>query len=168
MWLVEVKSRMVQSSAGRTHGEIQIAARPALVMRVISDLARYPEWSEGVTGATVLSSTPDGRPKTAALTFAAGPIADSFELEYAWSGDRQVDWHIVTPGDVLRRQDGTYRLDPQSNGSVLVAYDLEVELTVPIIGKLRSRAERMIIRAALDGLKRQVSRVAQEEGTANV
>lgn len=139
----------------RTHGQIDIAASPEAIMGVIADLANYPSWSEGVTGAQVLTER-NGRPQTARLQFSAGPMADEFELEYVWHGNDSVDWHIIEPGEVLRRQDGTYTLAKQPDGSVRVSYDLEVELSIPIIGKLKARAERLIIRAALAGLKKRV------------
>lgn len=157
-----------RGAAGRTHGEIDIEATPAAIMDVIADLANYPLWSEGVTGAVVLSEQ-GGRPATARLTFSSGPLTDEFELAYDWHGTESVDWHMITPGEVLRRQDGTYTLTHQADGTVRVAYDLEVELSIPIIGKLKARAEKLIIKAALEGLKARVeslTRVTHDQGSS--
>lgn len=139
----------------RTHGQIEIIASAEQVMSVIADLPNYAAWSEGIEAAEVLT-TQDGRPKTARLTFASGPLADVFELEYAWHGVDSVDWHMIKSGEVLKRQDGTYTIVAAGSGTVTVSYDLEVELSIPIIGKLKQRAEKLIIKAALNGLKQRV------------
>lgn len=153
---------MIDSSgvSERTHGQIDIAAPREAIIAVIADLSSYPQWSGGITGAEVLNSV-DGRPQRARLQFAAGPMTDEFVLEYEWHDNSSVDWHIVDPGEMIKRQNGTYTLTDLGNGTVRVAYDLEVELSIPIIGKLRTRAEKQIIKAALSGLKRQV-----EQGSA--
>lgn len=148
---------MMQGSgtSERTHGQISIAATPEEIMDAIADLSEYPAWSEGIEDAEVLTFDGD-RPKTARLNFSSGPLADEFELEYTWHGNRSVDWRMIKQGEVLKRQDGTYTLTPEADGTVLVEYDLEVELSIPIIGKLKQRAEKLIIKAALTGLKQHV------------
>jgi prephenate dehydratase len=54
-----------------------------------------------------------------------------------------------------------YTVAQQTDGSVLVTYDLMIELSIPMIGKIRSRAEKMIVKNALTGLKKRV------EGSGN-
>ena len=54
-----------------------------------------------------------------------------------------------------RSQHGSYRLEPVEGGT-RVDYELEIELAVPVIGSLRTRAERRILVGALSELKRRV------------
>lgn len=138
-----------------THGDIVINADRARIMDVIADLDVYPEWSEGVTAATVLTATADGRPDTARFHFASGPIKDEFVLKYDWNGDDSVSWKL-TEGKMLTEEEGTYTLTPQSDGSIKVTYDLRVGLSIKMPSLLRKQAEKKIVKSALEGLKRRV------------
>lgn len=125
------------------------------VMEVIADFAAYPEWAESIRVAEVLSTGADGRPDLVRFELDAGPITDEYVLAYSWSADgRSVEWRLER-STLLRSQTGSYRLEPVDSGTQ-VDYRLEIELVVPVIGSLRSRAERRIIGAALSELKRRV------------
>lgn len=145
-------------ASGVTNGEITIKADPALIMDVIGDLEKYPEWSDGVNGAEILEANEDGRPKTARLSFASGPIKDEFVLEYDWNGNDSVSWKL-TEGSMLKKEDGTYTLTPQADGSVHVRYDLEVEVAIKLPGIIRKQAEKKIVKTALEGLKARVEQL---------
>ena len=138
-----------------THAEIVIGGSAERIMAVIADLPEYPKWSAGVRSAQVLQQFPDGRPKNVTLVLELGPIADSFGLEYAWQGNERVDWWL-TDGTLLSDLRGTYACADNGDGTTTVTYDLAVELAVPMIGAVRQRGERHIVRAALRGLKRFV------------
>ncbi len=146
----------------RTSGEITISASAAAVMQVIADLRAYPEWSEGIDEVEVLDSFPDGRPQRARFSFNPGPIADTFVLEYEWDGDSSVSW-VLTEGTLVKAQEGRYTLAVEDSGAVLVTYELAVELSIPMIGKIRARAEKMIVKTALVGLKNRVESPVSED-----
>jgi hypothetical protein len=60
---------------------------------------------------------------------------------------------------MLKKLNGTYRLEPKGagdGGPTEVTYQLEAELSMPMIGMLRRKAEKVIIDAALKGLKKRV------------
>mgnify|MGYP000899728463 CR=1 FL=1 len=141
--------------ADRTNGEITIEADQAKIMDVIADLPAYPDWSDGVEAVEVLETTPEGRPDRARFTFASGPIKDTYVLKYSWHGNDSVDWTLES-GGVIKQQDGTYTLVANPDGSVTVTYDLTVELSIPMIGMIRKKAEKMIVKTALQGLKDRV------------
>ncbi|MFL0579364.1 SRPBCC family protein [Dietzia sp. 179-F 9C3 NHS] len=126
-----------------------------VVMDVIADFAGYPEWAESITAAEVLSVGADDRPDRVRFELDAGAITDEYVLQYSWSADgRSVEWRLES-STLMRSQTGSYRLAPVGDGTQ-VDYRLELELMVPVIGRLRSRAERRIIGAALSELKRRV------------
>ena len=130
--------------ADRTQSTIEIAAEPGAVLDVIADFERYPEWAHEVTSATHLH---------------AGAIKDHYVLEYdcdniAEDGTGSVSWHLVR-ATLLKGLDGTYSLARTPNGTQ-VTYDLEVELTMPMIGLLKRKAEKHIINLALSELKKRV------------
>lgn len=145
--------------AERTNGEINIDARPGQIMDVIADLPAYSQWSDGVAAVEILETTSTGRPHRAEFHFESGPITDTYVLKYDWHGIDSVDW-VLESGTVIKAQEGTYTLTDNGDGSVRVTYDLMVELSVPMIGLIRKKAEKLIIRSALKGLKTRVESIA--------
>lgn len=142
--------------ADRTSASITIEADRDEVMAVIADLPAYPRWAGGIREVEVLESGPDGRPARARLTIDAGPIKDTYGLAYHW-GEQEVSWELVEKGGVVSGLRGSYRL-AETEGGTQVTYELAVDVRVPMIGMLRRRGEKMIIEAALKGLKGYVER----------
>ena len=68
-------------------------------------------------------------------------------------GTGVVGWHLVR-ATLLKGMTGTYTLDAVGDGT-RVTYDLEVDLTMPMIGMLKRKAERHIINTALTELKKR-------------
>ena len=141
--------------AEQTTSSIVIAAGPAAVMGVISDFEAYPSWAQGVKKAEpVEQGGDDGRPAEVYFELDASPIKDAYTLRYDWHGDDSVTWTLVE-GKMLRAMDGAYELDDQG-GSTEVTYRLAVDISIPMIGMLRRKAEKVIIDTALKGLKKRV------------
>ena len=142
-----------------TSSSITIDAPPDRVMEVIADFPAYPEWAAQVKSVEVLDTDAGGRPEQVRFTMDAGPIKDSYTLDYTWAPDgRSVSWTLVK-GQIQRAQNGSYVLsgDPKST---TVTYSLAVDLNIPMIGMLRRKAEKVIIDTALKGLKRRVESIA--------
>lgn len=141
--------------ADATTSSITITAPPDRVMAVIADFPAYPEWAEQVKTVEVLSSDGDGRAERVRFTMDAGPIKDSYTLDYSWAPDgRSVSWTLVK-GQIQKAQNGSYTL-AGSTVETTVTYSLAVDLNIPMIGMLRRKAEKVIIDTALKGLKRRV------------
>ena len=121
--------------ADRTESSIVINASPAQVMSVVADLARYPEWSEGMKSVEILTEYEDGRPADARFVVDAGAIKDTYELEYDWDDDRAVSW-TLTQGSMLKSMDGAYTLTDNGNGTTTVNYQLSVDVSIPMIGQI--------------------------------
>jgi len=141
--------------ADQTTSDLVVAADPAAVMAVIADFDSYPSWATGMKEAEVLSTGPDGRADRVRFVLEATPIRDEYVLAYTWDGDRSVRWTLHR-GKMLKAMDGAYELAPQAGGSTRVTYRLAVEVSVPIIGMLRRKAEKVIIDTALEGLRQRV------------
>jgi len=141
--------------ADRTESSIVINATPARVMAVVADLASYPEWSDGVKSVEVLSEYEDGFPADAHFVLDAGAIKDSYTLEYDWDGDRSVTWKLVE-GQMLKALDGAYTLTDNGDGTTTVSYQLSVDVSIPMIGLIKRKAEKVIVDTALRGLKERV------------
>ena len=95
--------------ADATSSSITIDAPPERVMAVIADFAAYPEWAEQINTVEVLAPGADGRAERVRFTMDAGPIKDSYTLDYDWAPDgRSVTWTLVK-GQIQKAQDGTLR-----------------------------------------------------------
>ena len=144
--------------ADRTQSSIEIAAQPGEVLDVIADFERYPEWANEVKSAKLLSEDGDGWADQVEFQLDAGAIKDNYVLEYDWNiaedGTGSVSWHLVR-ATLLKGLNGSYTLEPVAAGTK-VTYDLEVELTMPMIGLLKRKAEKHIINLALSELKKRV------------
>lgn len=140
--------------ADQTTSSIRIEAPAATVMSVIADFDSYPAWAKGVTSATVLSERDDGRADEVEFVLDAAPIRDRYTLAYAWDGDAQVSWSLVR-ATMLKAMQGAYILRPTGT-STDVTYQLSVDLSIPMIGMLKRKGEKVVIDTALKGLKQRV------------
>ena len=140
--------------AEQTTSSIVIDATPAQVMAVIADFEAYPEWAQGMKRVEVLEDGPEGRAREVHFELEAAPIKDSYTLGYDWHGDSAVRWNLVE-GKMLKAMQGAYELRPSGSGTD-VTYRLAVDLSIPMIGMLRRKAEKVIIDTALKGLKKRV------------
>jgi|SRR5215217_6756465 len=141
--------------ADQTTQSIEIAAPADRVMAVISDLSSYPTWADGIKEAEVLESDAQGRPAQARFVLEKAVVKDEYTLAYDWADDgRSVSWELVK-GQMQKAQNGSYMLT-ERDGRTTVTYTLAVELSIPMIGLLRRKAEKVIIDTALKELKRRV------------
>jgi ribosome-associated toxin RatA of RatAB toxin-antitoxin module len=140
--------------AEQTTSSIIVDATPAQVMAVIADFPAYPEWAQGMKQAEVVEEGADGRAEQVHFELEAAPIKDSYTLAYDWQGDSAVQWNLVE-GRMLKAMEGAYELRPSGDGTE-VTYRLAVEVSIPMIGMLRRKAEKVIIDTALKGLKKRV------------
>jgi ribosome-associated toxin RatA of RatAB toxin-antitoxin module len=140
--------------AEQTTSSIVIDAPPAEVMAVIADFPAYPEWAQGMKQADVVEEGAGGRADKVHFELEATPIKDSYTLAYDWKGDSSVTWELVE-GKMLKSMTGAYLLKPSGSGTE-VTYRLAVDLSIPMIGMLRRKAEKVIIDTALKGLKKRV------------
>lgn len=142
--------------ADRTQRSIIIEAPAQQVMSVIADLASYPEWVEAAKSVEVLEKGPDGRARTARFVLDAGVVKDTYVLSYTWRADNKaVSWSLVS-GELQKAQDGTYELTDLPDGTTQVVYELTVDLTIPMIGMFKRKAEKVITDTALKELKKRV------------
>ena len=147
--------------ADQTSSSIVVDAPAADVMAVIADFPAYPAWAKGVTVADVKATYDDadpaarGRAEQVYFALDVPPIKDEYTLSYVWDGDRQVTWTLVQ-GKMLKSLDGAYLLDETSPGRTEVTYRLALDVSIPLIGMLKRKGEKILIDTALKGLKKRV------------
>ncbi|UYM05401.1 SRPBCC family protein [Solicola gregarius] len=146
--------------ADQTTSDIVVDAAPAAIMDAVADFPAYPQWATGVKETEVLEFEDSGRAKRVRFVLDATPIRDEYVLAYDWQGDQQVSWQLDESGKMLRAMDGAYILSPLGSGGTRVTYRLEVQVSIPLLGMLKRKAEKVIIDTALKGLKKRVEQSA--------
>ena len=141
--------------AEQTSSSIVIDAPPAAVMDVIADFAAYPDWAKGVKQATVRAEGNGGRAQEVFFSLDVAPIKDEYTLAYTWNGDHDVTWTLAE-GKMLRALDGAYVLSDRGDGSTEVTYRLALDVSIPLIGMIKRKGEKILIDTALKGLKQRV------------
>ncbi len=142
--------------ADHTEQSIVIGADVDAVLAVIADFDAYPQWVTAAREVTVLERDAAGRGTRVRFDLDAGVLTDTYELEYDWAADGTgVSWRLLS-SELQRDQLGSYTLSQQVPGSTKVTYALTVDLKIPMISRLKRRAEKAITDAALSDLKKRV------------
>jgi len=141
--------------AEQTTSSIVVDAPPAAVMAVIADFEAYPRWAKGVRRVEIVEPGTGGRAERVFFVLDVSPIKDEYTLAYTWDGDREVTWTLVE-GKMLRSLDGAYVLRDRGDGTTEVTYRLALDVSIPLIGMLKRKGEKILIDTALKGLKKHV------------
>ena len=141
--------------ADQSTQSITVAAPPADVMAVIADFPSYPEWVAAAKQVDVLETGGDGRARRVHFVLDAGAVKDDYVLEYTWDDDRRVSWHLVH-GQMQKRQEGSYTLTETAPGTTDVTYAIAIDLSIPMLGMIKRKAEKVILDTALKELKKRV------------
>jgi len=140
--------------ADQSTQSIVVDAPAADVMAVIADFASYTQWVAAAKKVEVLETGPDGRAKQVHFVLDAGAVKDDYVLDYTWDGDRSVSWNLVK-GQMQRRQEGSYTLT-ERDGATEVTYAITIDLSIPMLGMIKRKAEKVILDTALKELKKRV------------
>ena len=141
--------------ADQTSASITIDAPPADVMAVIADFEAYPTWAKGMKQVEVTAPGTGGRAEQVYFALDVSPIKDEYTLAYDWDGDREVTWTLVE-GNMRRALDGADALVDRGDGSTEVTYRRALDVSIPLIGMLKRKGEKILIDTALKGLKKRV------------
>ncbi|MGC8626471.1 MAG: SRPBCC family protein [Acidimicrobiales bacterium] len=130
-----------------------VRASPAYCYEVLTDFDRYPEWAADIKAVSVDERDEQGRPTVVTFRAAAFGRSTSYTLRYDYSGaPARLSWAQVR-GDVTRKLDGSYQIEPSADGSAEITYRLVVDLKVPLPVFVKRRAEGRITHTALKELK---------------
>jgi ribosome-associated toxin RatA of RatAB toxin-antitoxin module len=133
-----------------------IAGTPQHCYEVLTDFERYPEWAADIKAVSVDERDDQGRATAVTYRAAAFGRSTSYTLRYDYSqAPDRLSW-VQTAGDLTRRLDGIYTIEPAGEQSAEITYDLIVDLMVPLPGFVKRRAEGRIMVTALRELKTRV------------
>jgi hypothetical protein len=133
---------------------LEITAAPERILELLLDFDAYPTWAHDLKGVTVDQRDGQGRGEEVTFRAAAMGRSTSYTLRYEHHDDPLgLSWTLVR-GDIMRRLDGSYRLEPgRGAGRTLVTYHLAVELVIPLPSFVKRRAEQKIVHTALRELR---------------
>ena len=140
--------------ADQSTQSITVDAPAADVMAVIADFPAYPQWVAAAKKVEVEETGDDGRATRVHFVLDAGAVKDDYVLAYTWDGDRKVSWTLVK-GQMQKRQDGSYTL-AETDGKTEVTYSITIDLSIPMLGMIKRKAEKVILDTALKELKKRV------------
>ncbi|MBN1092358.1 SRPBCC family protein [Blastococcus sp. TML/M2B] len=140
--------------ADQSTQSIVVDAPAADVMAVIADFPAYPQWVAAAKTVEVVEDGPEGRARRVHFVLDAGAIKDEYVLDYTWDGDRKVSWNLVS-GQMQKRNDGSYTLR-ETGGRTEVTYSITIDLSIPMLGMIKRKAEKVILDTALKELKKRV------------
>ena len=133
---------------------ITIDAPASDVMAVIADFPAYPQWVTAAKKVEILDEGEGGRARQVHFVIDAGAVKDDYVLDYTWDDDSAVSWTLVK-GQMMKRQEGSYVLD-EKDGSTEVTYTITIDLSIPMLGMIKRKAEKVILDTALKELKKRV------------
>ena len=145
---------MVDQATERT----TVMATPQRCYEVVTDFEQYPRWARDIKEARIVSTDREGRAVDVEYQVTAMGRSTRYTLRYFYGTDPlRVAWRLQR-GDTTTRLDGEYTFValPSQPDTTEVSYRLAVELTIPLPGFLRRRAESRIMHTALDELKAYV------------
>ncbi len=145
---------MVDQATART----TVAAPPDRCYATAIDFERYPEWASDIKMARILSRDDEGRAVDVEFRAAAMGRSTTYTLRYFYgTNPRRLAWRLQE-GDITKRLDGEYEFLPVASdpSSTEVIYHLAVDLSVPLPGFVKRRAEARIVRTALDDFTRRI------------
>jgi uncharacterized membrane protein len=140
--------------ADQSTQSITVDAPAADVMAVIANFPSYPQWVAAAKKVEVVEAGDDGRARRVHFVLDAGAVKDDYVLDYTWDDDRAVSWTLVT-GQMQKRQDGSYVLT-ETGGRTEVTYSITIDLSIPMLGMIKRKAEKVILDTALKELKKRV------------
>lgn len=133
-----------------------IAGTPEHCFEVLVAFEHYPDWAADIKAVTIDERDEAGRAVQVTFRAAAFGRSTSYTLRYDYSdAPRRLSW-VQVAGDLTRRLDGAYVLEPAGAGDTEIRYDLVVDLKVPLPGFVKRRAEGRIMGTALGDLKARV------------
>jgi ribosome-associated toxin RatA of RatAB toxin-antitoxin module len=140
--------------ADQSTQSIVVEAPATDVMAVIADFPSYPHWVSSAKQVEVVEDGEDGRARQVRFLLDAGVFKDDYTLDYTWDGDRKVSWTLVK-SQLMKRQDGSYTL-VEKDGATEVTYAITIDLSIPMLGMMKRKAEKVILDTALKELKKRV------------
>ncbi len=133
---------------------IDIEASAEDIFVVATDFEKYPEWNANIKKVEIKETDDEGRATRVWMQVDAKIRTVSYTLEYDYSNaPESFSWQLLE-GDV-KELSGSYEFD-EFDDVTEVRYETRVDPGFPIPGMLKRKAEKQIVKGALQDLKKRV------------
>jgi len=141
----------------KAEGTKTVDASAADIMEVLADFEAYPSWTD-VKKTEVTKSDKQGRPTEVRYEVSQFGITAKYTLAYKYTAnDGGMTWTTKSVEEgPIKDIKGEYVLEELDEDETEVTYRMTLDLKTKLPGILMKRGEKMIIRNALDGLKKRV------------
>ncbi|MFN2543307.1 MAG: SRPBCC family protein [Actinomycetota bacterium] len=141
----------------QAEGTKTIDAPAGDIMEVLIDFESYPEWTD-VKSTKIVNTDSEGRPTAVAYEVSQFGITAKYTLSYDYTpDDGGMTWTTKSVEEgPIKDISGEYVLEELDEDETEVTYRMTLELKTKLPGLLMKRGEKMIIKNALDGLKKRV------------
>ena len=141
----------------QAEGTKTVDATASDIMEVLIDFEAYPEWTD-VKKTKVVKTDSRGRPTEVFYEVSQFGITANYTLAYKYTAkDGGLTWtrKSIDEGPI-KNIEGEYVLEEFDEDETEVTYRMTLDLKTKLPGIIMKRGEKMIIRNALDGLKKRV------------
>lgn len=144
--------------ADRASQEIIISSPSTRVLEVLLELDDYPSWIDDLKTVEIFERDSRGRAIRAQLhSNALGQdIVHTYKYDYT-NYPSEIAWELES-GNMVSSLWGRYVIVPVTRTETRVRYELELEMTAPLPGFIKKKANEKIVSSALDSLKRECER----------
>lgn len=133
---------------------IDIEATAEKIFEVATDFAAYPEWNANIKKAEVVETDGDGRAAKVWYEVDVKIKVVTYTLAYEYTRAPEFfSWNLVD-GDV-KELSGSYTFD-EFDDVTDVTYETTIDPGFKIPSMLKRQAEKLIVRGALQDLKKRV------------
>jgi ribosome-associated toxin RatA of RatAB toxin-antitoxin module len=140
--------------AEKVKDSIDVKASAEELFAVATDFATYPDWSPNIKEARVEETDDEGLPTKVWFRVDAKIRELSYTLDYDYAdAPESFSWKLAD-GDV-KDLEGSYTFD-EFDDVTEVRYELRIDPGFPVPGFLKKQAEKQVVRAALQDLKKRV------------
>jgi ribosome-associated toxin RatA of RatAB toxin-antitoxin module len=110
---------------------VEVAAMPEVIMSIVADFERYPEWNDEVKGCWVLARYDDGRPSQLRLDVEVQGISGTYITAVYYPSPDQI-YTLLQQGDLFAKQEQTFSVVSIGTSSLLtVDFDVETKMSIP-------------------------------------
>jgi hypothetical protein len=139
--------------ADQASSTITIDAPAERVLAVISDIGSYPQWTGRSRAPRCSRAAPTAARSRRGSSWTPGVLKDEYVLEYDWNARASTGTSSARARCRSRRSAPTRS---PTGRQTEVTYKLAVDISMPMMGMFKRKAEKMIMDSALKELKKRV------------
>lgn len=142
---------MGKNSASKTE---TIKADAAEVYDLLAQVENYPKWMDEFKKAEILETADDGYAARSRFVVSSMGIDLDMVLEYDRVPNERISW-TLTEGKMMKKNDGTYTLKDNGDGTTDVTYELETDTSAPLPGMVQKKLTKKVVTDTLKSVKKQ-------------